>query len=348
MPTATARATKRSGNPDKAAAQTSAAATAGSVLGTLATPLVILPYIQTNTALAILALTCGLAAAILTRTPITLGALALTIAVLTWLPEEQAPQYQSLGRTILTRESAYQRIVVKENDQGERSLILNNQIASVQSGARKMNTFLQASGLGSKEKGPAKSIYLGGGAFLMPMEQISQRPKDSVTVIELDPDVVEVARTQFGISPKIAVKIGDARKKLGEEANSSFDLIFCNTYLDSVEIPAHLSSAEFFALCAQKVKPEGMVMANVIGPAENEPGSRIAALSSAMAAAFEYTDCHRIKDQKMARTANHMLRGSHRPLPKLPESLAGKAVQVFPEGGNPPTDNFNPTEFQGN
>ena len=339
MPTATARATKKSGDPDRAAAWTSAATTAGSVVGTLGTPLLILPYMGTNTAMGTLGVLCAALGAAILRDTKTILCLILAGAALANLAEETGGPSRIFGETIMVKESPYQRIAVRKNTRGEKTLILNSQVAGSEMEGVNSIDFLPWAGLEGKEK--ARALYLGGGAFLVPKVHAQSRPQDEITVAEIDEDVVKAVEEYFGIPPEIKKRIGDGRKILEEQPEGSLDMIFCDTYLDAEEVPAHMASAEFFDLCARKLKKDGVVLVNAVGKTAG-PSRRISMLASALSTAFPETDCHRETGKDMGENANYMIRGSGAPLPEAEKGSESKMVAVTPKKLPPPTDRFNP------
>lgn len=348
MPTATARATRACGNPDRAAGRTSAAATAGSVLGTLATPLLILPHFSTDSALCSLAILAALFALTNHKSFKNSVILIATIILMLNLKGPKNNYKQILGETIEVIQSPYQRIMITQNNKWEKTMVLNSQIASSQDPRWPYKYFTEGGGLSSKGQKPAKSLYLGGGPLFCPSLQLQTRPQDQVEVVEIDQLVIDMARKHFSPDPKIKFTIKDARKALEEKENNSFDMIFCDTYLDANSIPHHLATAEFFQLAAKKLQRDGVLVLNAPGPAQESPSGRINLLMAAIQTGFKYTDCHRLNRRGKNSMTNYMLRGSQSPLPNPGETYKDRLTPVITQPINPPTDRFNPTEFQKN
>ena len=93
-------------------------------------------------------------------------------------------------------------------------------------------------------------------------------PEDSVTYYEIDPDVIRIAR-----NPKLFTYIsecgrrtdivqGDARLRLADAPDQSYDLIFVDAFLGAA-IPVHLLTREAMALYFSKLKPHGIVAVHV-------------------------------------------------------------------------------------
>lgn len=88
------------------------------------------------------------------------------------------------------------------------------------------------------------------------------RPEDRATVYELDPLVVEVARTHFdalpGAAGPVEVVLGDARVSLAAEGGRGFDVLVLDAF-SSDAIPTHLLTAEAFALYRRHLAPDAIV-----------------------------------------------------------------------------------------
>lgn len=99
-------------------------------------------------------------------------------------------------------------------------------------------------------------------------------PALDLRAVELDPEVVRVARRWFALpqSPRLQVTVQDGRRFL--QANDErFDLIVIDAYFAD-SIPFHLATAQFFELVRQRLTPGGVVVSNVIG-AVTGPQSRL-------------------------------------------------------------------------
>jgi len=88
-------------------------------------------------------------------------------------------------------------------------------------------------------------------------------PDVSVQGIELDPQVTAVGKRYFGLAsnPRVSVATSDGRVYL-ETHSRRFDAIFLDAFQQPY-IPFYLTTQEFWALTAERLKARGMVMANV-------------------------------------------------------------------------------------
>jgi len=87
--------------------------------------------------------------------------------------------------------------------------------------------------------------------------------------VEIDPDVVRLARTHFGALPgRLDLRAGvDGRAVVDALApDERFDLILVDAYQRTQYVPFQLATVEFFRLCAAHLTPDGAIGINVNSP----------------------------------------------------------------------------------
>ncbi|OGS10599.1 MAG: hypothetical protein A3J70_09920 [Elusimicrobia bacterium RIFCSPHIGHO2_02_FULL_61_10] len=116
-------------------------------------------------------------------------------------------------------------------------------------------------GLSTGEPGRVALIGLGAGASACLL-----RPKDQLTVFEIDPAVVRLAARPGGdftymseCQPGARIVLGDARLKIADEPDGAFDLIVVDAF-SSDAIPAHLLTREALQLYLRKTSDRGIVV----------------------------------------------------------------------------------------
>ncbi|HHY86689.1 MAG TPA: fused MFS/spermidine synthase [Verrucomicrobia bacterium] len=90
-----------------------------------------------------------------------------------------------------------------------------------------------------------------------------------IDTVELDPVVVEVARTYFGVteSARHRIHLQDGRVFL-RRATNTYDIILLDAYTKTrygSSIPPHLATKEFFELARDHMSTNGVLAYNVIG-----------------------------------------------------------------------------------
>jgi spermidine synthase len=100
---------------------------------------------------------------------------------------------------------------------------------------------------------------------------------------ELDPEIVEVGRKYFGMTmPNLNIIIGDGRLNL-ERSEHKYDIIAVDAYRPPY-IPPHMTTQEFFEICASHLADDGVLTLN----SASVPGDRrlINGLATTMATVF--------------------------------------------------------------
>ena len=93
-------------------------------------------------------------------------------------------------------------------------------------------------------------------------------PGDALTYYEIDPDIVRIARDPklFNFisecGPNTPIVIGDARQRLADAPDGSYDLIMVDAFIGAA-IPIHLLTQEAVALYFRKLKPHGLLAMHI-------------------------------------------------------------------------------------
>lgn len=111
-------------------------------------------------------------------------------------------------------------------------------------------------------------VGLGGGT--LPMFLRAHYPAAQIDVVDINPEVVKVAKAYFGFREdgRLRAHVGDGRRFIEAARPGAYDLIFLDAYgADSV--PAHLTTREFLQAVRRALDPRGVVMGNVWGRGSN-------------------------------------------------------------------------------
>lgn len=124
--------------------------------------------------------------------------------------------------------------------------------------------YVQTAALGfSFPKAPraALMIGLGGGAFM----RVTRRwfPEVTMTAVEIDPVVVELAQQYFGVvADKRSHLVVDDGGRYLKRKTGPWDLVFLDAY-DGDDVPAHLATRNFFDLVRVRLTPGGVAVMNL-------------------------------------------------------------------------------------
>ncbi|UQX87221.1 fused MFS/spermidine synthase [Jatrophihabitans telluris] len=119
--------------------------------------------------------------------------------------------------------------------------------------------------------GPLATTHVGGGALTMPRYLAVTRPGSTQVVLEPDTELTDLVRQQLPLprNHRIRIRSQDGRSGVAALAAGSADLVILDAY-DDGRVPAELTTAEFIADVARVLRPDGLLLANLV----DEPGMR--------------------------------------------------------------------------
>ncbi len=177
---------------------------------------------------------------------------------------------------------------------------------------------------------PERVLFLGAGAFGMPVAFSRKWPAAKVEVAEIDPEVVAVGRKFFGLdgAPAVAPVVADGRRWLRSQPAGSYDFIFGDAYNGVSYIPPHLATTEFFAIVADRLKHDGVYMMNLISPLRDESAPLAGAILAALRQHFPHLAAFYVARADPRLRQNLILMASKSPLdPFLEEASAGSVLE---------------------
>ena len=266
------------GKVGRRAGDVSAAATAGSFLGSFMTgfvllPMFPLPVLMGLTAVLILFL-AGLAGAVLGKrvptqflvlTALGVGTLA---AAVSQLPVD----------TLLRKQTLYSSVAVTERNWGDgggavRELWQNGGSSSaeyVESGAPAHSYALASLQILQPVMDRVESaLVLGGAALSLPVALERAHPDMRIDVVEIDPAVTELAEEYFAFRqvdyPTIRVIHDDARVFM-RSSDTRYDLAYLDVFDHLLTVPWTMVTEEALRAMSERLGAEGLFMANVLSP----------------------------------------------------------------------------------
>jgi len=181
-----------------------------------------------------------------------------------------------VDQTVLyEKTSAYNTIVVTEEENGLRTLRFGR--GGARQSAVKLGDpdylalpYAQVALVGlalSEETRRFLVVGLGGGT--LPMFLRKYYPNATIDTVDIDPEVVDVAKKFFGFREDelMNAHVGDGRRFI-EKLQQPYDVIFLDAF-GSNNTPAHLTTQEFLQAVRRAVTPRGVVVGNLWGRSAN-------------------------------------------------------------------------------
>jgi spermidine synthase len=264
-----------------------AISTFGSLVGTFASALVLIPFAGTQRTF------LAFAVALATVAVIGLGGRWLVapvgLAALIAVPVGTVKAAGD-GRVIHEAETRYQYARVVELDNGVRRLELNEGHAihsewrpgTVLTGGY-WDGFL-ALPFAVSSAPSSRVAVLGAGAGTIVRAYGRYFPRTRIDAVEIDGELTEIGKRFFGLRERPGVRFvtDDARPFL-RRARGRYDAIFVDAYRQPY-IPFYLATREFFELVRSKLSDDGIVVINVGHPEDSSELERV--LSATMHEAF--------------------------------------------------------------
>jgi MFS family permease len=160
---------------------------------------------------------------------------------------------------------------------------------------------------------PARSFFIGGGAYTLPRAWVDAGGE--AVVAEIDPLVTATAENRLWLERQAGLRIrhADARRALaGLPAAARFDVIVGDAFQD-VTVPPHLVTREFAALVGARLEADGLYLVNVIDT-PGEPRFAGAVARTLETVFSEVTVWREAGDGDAERRVNHVVVASARPL----------------------------------
>jgi spermidine synthase len=330
-----------------------AISTAGSLFGTMAAALLLIPQLGTQRTFLVFALAlalvgiCGLG----WRFAAVPAALALALAI-----PVGTIKASDTGRVLYEAETTQQYARVVERPDGARVLELNEgqAVHSIYRPGRFLTgdywdghlvlPFL------ARAEPPARIAILGNAGGTVARAYGHFFPATGVDAVEIDGELTELGRRYLGLrNPRMRTFTEDARPWL-ERSGGDYDAIMVDAYRQPY-IPFYLATREFFELARDRLGPGGILIVNVGHPEGSTALERV--LGRTMAAAFPRVLRHSIEPTNTLLVGAEDLSRSRlaeraatlpRPIRALAREAAAEVEPRLP-GGEVYTDDRAPVEW---
>jgi spermidine synthase len=109
-----------------------------------------------------------------------------------------------------------------------------------------------------------RALFIGAGGGIGPRAFHMQNPAMAIDVVDIDPKVLELARSHFFLddSPKIKTFAEDGRMFV-RRVRAKYDCVILDVFTAGGRIPFHLVTREFLQLCRDKMTADGVFVMNI-------------------------------------------------------------------------------------
>ncbi len=255
----------------------SALSTLGSIAGTFFTGFFLLSFL--NTVACVLFVAFLLLAASFLAAPLSWRGVKLVLAALLVAGFTQADSFAAYvkGPGFVDVNTRYNRVWIYDV-QGRspyRMMQINESFDSAMylTTDRLANRYTQFYDLGRHFKPDFKhALMIGGAGYSYPKEYLKKYAPATIDVVEIDPEITELARKYFGLvdDPRLRIIHEDARTYLNR-TKEEYDLIFGDAY-KSGSVPFQLTTVEAARKMHGALSSDGVVVLNLISSIEGENG----------------------------------------------------------------------------
>jgi spermidine synthase len=120
-----------------------------------------------------------------------------------------------------------------------------------------------------------EALMIGGAGYSFPREFLRTYPDAAIEVVEIDPQMTEIARRFFRLKddPRMTVIHQDGRVFLNRASSGKYDVIFMDAFASLFSVPYQLTTLEAVTQMKRALKNKGVIIFNlgssIIGPGSN-------------------------------------------------------------------------------
>lgn len=177
------------------------------------------------------------------------------------------------------------------------------------------------------DKPPIHMLLLGSGAYSIPKYVLTHYDSVSIDAVEIDPVVVELARTYFYVdeleetyasekNPRLRSFVCDGRDFINQCPDCAYELII-NDAFGGTEPVAELMESSHLRSAKRALRNGGIYALNAVVEDFENPESVLEGIRSALEALFAHVICIACTDDEFAGADNHLFFASDTPFQEL-------------------------------
>lgn len=132
------------------------------------------------------------------------------------------------------------------------------------------------------------SLMIGGAGYTLPREYLKTYPDARMDVVEIDPQMTEIAREYFHLKddPRMRIFHEDGRVFLNRAEAGQYDAVMIDAFGSLFSIPFQLTTVEAVGHVSRVLKPDGIVIVNIGSAFTGEAGQFLQAEYNTYKAVF--------------------------------------------------------------
>lgn len=155
-----------------------------------------------------------------------------------------------------------------------------------------------------------RSLFIGAGGGIGPRTFHAHNSAALIDVVDIDPRVLDLAQSHFFLedAPTTRLFAADGRMFV-RGSRESYDCMVLDAFSIGGRIPFHLTTADFFRLCRQRLTRDGVFIMNINSAVDGPSASIFHAIHKTLAAEFTHTYAfaHEIAERGRDHSTNILL-----------------------------------------
>lgn len=137
----------------------------------------------------------------------------------------------------------------------------------------------------------ARAVFIGAGGGIGPRTFAEVRPEMTIDVVDIDPRILEVAHDLFKmpVNERVRTHAIDGRMFM-RNSTEKYDCVVLDAFTIGGRIPFHLTTREFFELCAARMTDDGVFVMNLNSALEGEFGEIFLHVAKTLTEVFPRVD----------------------------------------------------------
>lgn len=293
-----------------------ALSTMGSIFGTFLAGFILISYVGTNGVLILLSIILVFLA-LLADSKLwikrkMLGILVLIISIYQIKVQEDSPENMSF----IDKDTNYNRVIIYESTEKNtgrpiRVLSQDRQSSSAMflDGDDLVYEYTKYYNLSSHFKPDFKNtLMIGGAAYSYPKEFLKRYPNSKIDVVEIDPEITNLAVKYFNLKENENLKIihKDGRVFLNKN-EVKYDVIFGDAFSSLHTVPFHLSTLECVNKIYDSLVVDGIYIVNIISAVNGDKSGFFKSEFTTLREVFPQVLVFRVKDVALSDNQNLIL-----------------------------------------